>query len=83
MFDSKAIGKRLKSGLADAGMSSDELAKIIGSSRGAVSKWMNGHDVMGLEIAVRICDVFDWPLDRLAVRGEYDDQPKRKKEHMS
>lgn len=79
MFDSKAIGRRLRSGLSDAGMSSEELASRIGTSRASVSDWMNGRTVMGFENAVKVCEVFDWPLDRLAVRGEYDDQPKREK----
>ena len=76
MFDSKAVGRRLRSGLSDAGMSSDELAERIGTSRQSVSDWMNGRTVMGFENAVKVCEVFGWPLDRLAVRGDYADQPQ-------
>ena len=75
MFDAASVGRRLRSGIADAGLSTDDFAAMIGSSRASVSDWMNGKAVMSFENALKVCDVLGWPLDRLAVRGDYDDQP--------
>lgn len=73
-YDSKAVGRRLKSGLADTGMTAEQLADAIGMSRFAVGDWLIGRSTPSFETSVKICDVFGWPLDRLAVRGEYADQ---------
>ena len=69
-YDRKTIGRRLKSGLADKGVSHDELAESIGVSRFTVDAWAQGKVGMSLENAVAVCNYFNWPLDRLAVREE-------------
>lgn len=73
-YEKNAIGRRLKSGLSDKGMAIEELSNAIGVSRWAVSEWVNGRCGMSFENAVKVCDALDWPLDRLAVRGEWDAQ---------
>lgn len=72
-YDPKAIGRRLKAGMADAGLTAGELAERIGKSRFAVQDWLSGRSVPSLETATQICDVFGWPIDRLCVRGDWKD----------
>lgn len=67
-YDRKTIGRRLKSGLSDTGMTAEGLGEKIGRSRHTVSDWINGRSTPTLEDAAKICDVFGWPLDFLAVR---------------
>ena len=67
-YDMKAIGKRIKSGLADADMSQEELAERIGVSRWTVSEWILGRSRPKITDAAKVCDVFGWPLDVLATR---------------
>lgn len=74
MYDKKAIGRRLRSGMVDNGMSVADFAKIMGVSRQCVYDWMSGDSAISFECANRICDIYKWSLDRLAVRGEYADQ---------
>ena len=71
-YDMESIGRRLKSGLADNGMTADQLADAIGVSRYTVGEWVMGRRRMKLTDAAKVCDVFGWPLDRLA-RRERDD----------
>jgi len=74
MYDKAAVGRRIRSGIADNGLSISEFAGAMGVSRQCVYDWINGESVINFECATRICEYFNWPLDRLAVRGEYDDQ---------
>lgn len=71
MYEKEAIGRRLKSGLTDKGLTIEEFAKQIGMSDYAVREWTSGRSGMTLENAVKVCDVLGWPLDRLARRGDY------------
>lgn len=67
-YESELIGRRLKSGLADVDMTVEQLANAIGVSRYAVQSWISGKARIKLADAAKICDVLDWPLDRLARR---------------
>lgn len=67
-YEAEAVGRRIRSGLADLGMTSEELADRIGVSRFTVSSWLSGKTRMKLADAVKVCDVFGWPLDRLVRR---------------
>lgn len=73
-YERSAIGRRLKSGLTDKGMTVEELSAAIGVSRWSVSEWVSGRCGMSFENAVKVCDALDWPLDRLAVRGAWGQQ---------
>lgn len=69
-YDGKAVGRRIKSGIVDRGITSDQLAEEVGVSRQTVSAWMNDRASIGLADACKVCDVFGWPLDYLALRDE-------------
>jgi transcriptional regulator with XRE-family HTH domain len=73
-YSTKSIGLRLKSGIADNGYSYKDFADSIGSTEGIVKNWANGRTAIPIDAACKICDLLDWPMDRLAVRGEWDDQ---------
>lgn len=73
-YSMSAIGKRLDSGITDKGLDYETLGKEIGVSDDVVKNWVYGRTRMPIEKACEICDLFGWPLDRLAVRGEWDDQ---------
>lgn len=73
-YSSKSIGQRLKSGLVDNGYSYKDFADAIGSTEGIVKNWANGRTPIPIDEACKICDLLDWPIDRLAVRGEWNDQ---------
>lgn len=67
-YDRLAVGRRLKSGIVDKGYSYEDFAERIGVTRQTLYEWFNGNTVMNFENAAKICDLLDWPLDRLAVR---------------
>lgn len=67
-YSKKAVGRRLKSGLIDKGLSNDEFAEMIGVSSYTVKEWCGGRSGMSLESAISVADGLDWPLDRLACR---------------
>ncbi len=69
-YDAREIGMRLKSGLADVGMTIDELAGKIGVSRWTVNEWIVGRRSPKLIDAAKICDVLGKPLDWLARRDD-------------
>lgn len=69
-YTPKDIGMRLKSGLADVGMTIDELATRIGVSRWTVNEWVVGRRSPKFIDAAKICDVLGKPLDWLARRDE-------------
>ena len=70
--DKKKVGRRLKSGLVDAGISNSQFAEMVGVSRYTVDEWCIGRSGMSLTNASRICDVLEWPLDKLACRGNWN-----------
>ena len=39
-----------------------------------VKNWIIGRTRIPIDKACAICDLFGWPMDRLAVRGEWNDQ---------
>lgn len=69
-YSKEAIGRRLKSGLVDSGMSNADLAEKTGVSEWTVKEWCGGRSGMTLENAIKVCDVLGWSLDKLAVRDE-------------
>lgn len=73
-YSAVSIGKRLESGIADKGLTNESLAEAISVSEDVVKNWVSGRTRIPIEKACDICDLFGWPLDRLAVRGEWDDQ---------
>ena len=73
-YSDSAIGKRLESGIADKGISYKELGDAISVSEDVVKNWVSGRTRIPIDKACAICDLFGWPMDRLAVRGEWDDQ---------
>ena len=70
-YSYEVIGRRLDAGLTDAGITPDELAiRLGGKITGyVVREWIRGRTRIPLDKAAAICDILDWPLDRLAVRG--------------
>lgn len=73
-YSMAAIGKRLDSGITDKGLDYESLGTEIGVSDDVVKNWVYGRTRIPIEKACEICDLFGWPMDRLAVRGEWDDQ---------
>lgn len=70
-FDAERVGRSVKVGLAEQGMTQADLSRAVGVSKCTVNKWANGQGGMSLENAVKCCDVFGWPLDRLVGRNEW------------
>ena len=73
-YSSAAIGKRLDSGITDKGITYEELGNAISVSEDVVRNWVSGRTKIPIDKACDICDLFGWPMDRLAVRGEWNDQ---------
>lgn len=73
-YSSEAIGKRLESGITDKGITCEELGNAISVSEDVVKNWISGRTRIPIDKACDICDLFGWPMDRLAVRGEWNDQ---------
>ena len=69
-YSAVSIGKRLESGIADKGLTNESLAEAISVSEDVVKNWVSGRTRIPIEKACDICDLFGWPLDRLAVRKE-------------
>lgn len=70
-YSKEAVGRRLKSGLVDKGLSNEEFAEKIEVSRYTVNEWCVGRTGMSFESAIAVADGLDWPLDKLACRGKY------------
>ena len=67
-FDMEVVGRRIKSGIVDMGMDYEEFASKVGVSKETVQSWVTGRNGMTFENAVKVADVLDWSLDRIAVR---------------
>ena len=73
-YSSESIGRRLESGITDKGITLKDLGDAVSVSEDVVKNWVSGRTRIPMDKACDICDYFDWPMDRLAVRGEWDDQ---------
>lgn len=71
-YSKEAIGRRLKSGLVDKGLSNEKFAEQIKVSGYTVKEWCAGRTGMTFENAIAVADGLDWPLDKLACRGKYE-----------
>ena len=69
-YDLETTGRRLAAGMAEAGLSSQDLADKTGLSIYSINDWKAGRSGMNLASAVKICDVLNWSLDRLVCRTE-------------
>lgn len=69
-FDRKAVGRRIRSGRIDLGWSQEELAAKANVNPSTINSIESGRRGMTLDVAIRIADVYGWPLDRLAVRND-------------
>jgi Helix-turn-helix. len=56
-------------GLAESGLTQAELGDAIGWTGSAVGAWLNCQNVISIEAALRISDVFSWPPGDLFVRA--------------
>lgn len=73
-YSAEAIGNRLESGIADKGLTYSQLGAAINVTEDVVKNWVSGRTRIPIDKACAICDLFGWPMDRLAVRGEWNDQ---------
>ena len=81
-YSKEAVGRRLKSGLVDKGLSNEEFAEkkmcLAPTAEGweddpvALTRWYDGRTGMSFENAIAVADGLDWPLDKLACRGEFE-----------
>ena len=70
-YDIVATGTCLMRGMDEKGVSITELAYKSGYSVETIRSWINGRRAMTLDSAIKVCDVMDWPLDRLVSRREF------------
>lgn len=59
---------------ATRSMTQEQLAMLLGVSRQAVSKWESGAAYPEMDKLLRLCDIFECPLDDLA-RGDLTHRP--------
>ena len=59
------FGEKLKTERSKMGWSQEELAAKLYVSRQSVSKWENGQNYPGIEIIIKISDLFDVAIDEL------------------
>lgn len=67
-YDKKAVGRRIKSGIADLGLDQPTFAARIGVSRETLNNWCCGRTNISFENATIIAEALNWSLDKLAVR---------------
>ncbi|MBR3653196.1 MAG: helix-turn-helix transcriptional regulator [Bacteroidales bacterium] len=70
-YDKAVVGDFLKDGMDAQGVGVEELAYKSGYSVESVRAWITGRRAMTLDSAIKICDVLDWPLDKLVQRGQF------------
>lgn len=70
-YDKSAVGDFLRVGMDAQGVGVEELAYKSGYSVEAVRAWLAGRRAMTLDSAIKICDVMDWPLDKLVQRRQF------------
>lgn len=73
-YDTVATGAVLKDGMSRQNVSVEELAYKSGFAAETVRSWMAGRRAMTLDAAIKVCDVLNWPLDRLVSRREFAPQ---------
>ncbi|WP_372631181.1 helix-turn-helix domain-containing protein [Cohnella sp.] len=59
------FGEKLKTERSKKGWSQEELAAKLYVSRQSVSKWENGQNYPGIEIIIKISDLFEVTIDEL------------------
>ncbi|UOQ45597.1 helix-turn-helix domain-containing protein [Halobacillus salinarum] len=59
------FGEKLKSERKKKGWSQDELAEKLFVSRQSVSKWENGQNYPGIDIIIKVSDLFGVTIDEL------------------
>lgn len=59
------FGEKLKAERAKNGWSQEELAEKLFVSRQSVSKWENGQNYPGIEIIIKLSDLFGITIDEL------------------
>ncbi|CAM4507538.1 transcriptional regulator with XRE-family HTH domain [Paenibacillus endophyticus] len=59
------FGEKLKTERTKNGWSQEELAEKLFVSRQSVSKWENGQNYPGIEIIIKISDLFELTIDEL------------------
>lgn len=65
-------------------MTQEDLAKLIGVSKGVVGHWERNHTSITLEDACAVADVFNCTLDELAGRDfNPDGHPDKRQESMN
>lgn len=68
-----SIGKRIKEARASKGYSQEELAKVIGVSRVAVTKWESGQSSnIKLDNMMKLCKIPDLSVNYLIYGGIKD-----------
>lgn len=67
-MDYDAVSRRLRSWMMDRGWTLDETAGHLGVPVSTLKGWLYGGRDMGLDGALKVCDLFGKPLDELACR---------------
>ena len=57
------ILNEIKTGLIDYPMSQSELANCLGVAEGTVSRWLNGHRKMSIDILEKILKILDLHIE--------------------
>lgn len=63
------VGRRIRSWMVDAGMSTGQTAEALGVPEGTFKSWIYGQRSISFDRAEQICDLFGKRLDELACRG--------------
>lgn len=70
MYDTKAIGQRIKSWCIDAGLTQEQAADLLHMTYAKFKALVNAQSAITFDDAYAICEAFGKPLDELARRGE-------------
>lgn len=66
------IGSQIKQGRQECSLSQRELAWATKVDEQTVRDWEAGKTCLSFEQARDICDIFNWPIDKLAGRTHID-----------